>query len=330
MSTLYKPSLILIGCGDWGKNIARTLSRMDVLAGIVDPSPHAIRLADELHVPVFSLEDALQKEAVKGVVIATPTPTHFSLAEQALQKGKSVLVEKPLAVKDTEIKSLKKIADERGLTLMAGHLLVYHKAFQHLVSGVRAGKLGKILRIETSRKNFGKVHAHEGVLWDLGPHDFSMILSLTKTLPTQVFSQAESYVYEGKPDSQTILLSYEEGPSVKIELSRLHPFKEQKVVVIGTKGSIVFDDTKEWAEKLIFYANQIEIASPLLTRQAGEAMALTPGEPLKEELTHFVECLRTQKEPLSSALQAQQVLSLIKAAESSDQNKSWVLMPQKE
>lgn len=329
MNTSYKQSIALIGCGDWGKNIARTLEKMGALASITDDSEKAREIAHALQVPLYSLEEVLKSSSLKGAVIATPTPTHVSLAQQILQNGKSVLVEKPLAVKKEEISLLQTLADQKGLTLMAGHLLIYHKAFQMLVQMVQSGTLGKILTIETTRKNLGKVHAHEGVLWDLGPHDFSMILTLMGGLPDQVLSHSESYVYPGKPDIQTILLHYKEGPMVQIGLSRLHPVKEQKVTVVGTTGSAVFDDTKEWAEKLVFYPHQIVPQSSLLQRGAPEGISILSSEPLREELTHFIECIQTHQKPLSSARQAHQVLTLIQAVEEADHKKTWISVSEK-
>jgi UDP-2-acetamido-3-amino-2,3-dideoxy-glucuronate N-acetyltransferase len=297
---------------------------MEVLAGITDQSEHALLVAQELQCPLLILEELLNQKTIKGVVIATPTPTHFPLALQVLHHGKNVLVEKPLAVRSEEISILESIADQQGLILMAGHLLLYHKAFQKLVDFVHRGELGKVLRVETSRKNLGKLHAHEGVLWDLGPHDFSMILSLMGQLPVEVLTHSQSYVYEGKPDIQSVLMRFKGGEVGEIGLSRLHPVKEQKVMVVGTKGSMIFDDTKDWPTKLELYSHPIVVGSSLVSRSRGKTIPLEPSEPLRDELSHFIECIDTQKIPLSSAEQAHQVLSLIQAAELSEKRKNWV------
>lgn len=324
MSTSYSSSIALIGCGDWGKNIARTLAKMDVLGGIIDPSAKAREIAADLKVPLLSLEGLLENPSIQGVVIATPTPTHFSLAKQLLRHGKSVLVEKPMAVQREEIEELEQIAKKYDLTLMVGHLLLYHAAFQNLVSLVKEGRLGEIITIEASRKNLGKVHAHEGVLWDLGPHDFSMVLTLLSGLPMDVFSQSKSYIYPEKADTQTVLMRYKTGTLVRVELSRLYPVKEHKLTVVGTKGAAVFDDTKEWAEKLVFYGHTLREGSSLLNKDMPEAMKMDASEPLREELIHFINCIENKTIPLSSATQAQQVLSLIKAAELSEKKNAWV------
>jgi UDP-2-acetamido-3-amino-2,3-dideoxy-glucuronate N-acetyltransferase len=326
MNSSYKGTLALIGCGDWGKNIARTLSKLGALACIVDATHKAAAVAQELGVPLRSLSDALNTASIKGAVVATPTPTHVALAEQVLSSGRHVFVEKPLAVHDHEISLLENLAQEKGLTLMVGHLLVYHQAFQSLVDLVHSGKLGEILNIETARKNFGKIHAHEGVLWDLGPHDFSMVLTLLQKMPRRLLSQSLSYVYDGKADIHTILLQYEEGPQVQVGLSRLHPTKEQKVMVVGTKGTAVFDDTKDWSEKLILYPHHVTPGATAFSKEAAQVVPLSSAEPLKEEMLHFIECCASGKMPLSPASQAQQVLSLIKAVEKSDQQKEWVLL----
>ena len=324
MTISYNRSIALIGCGDWGKNIARTLSRMEALGAIVDPSEKAKDLAIDLQVPLLSLEDLLSNASIQGVVIATPTPTHFPLAKQVLQQGKGVLVEKPMAAHAEEIEELERLAKQYGVTLMVGHLLLYHAAFQKLVSLVHEGTLGEIISIETSRKNLGKVHPHEGVLWDLGPHDFSMVLTLLLGLPVEVFAESKSHVYVGKSDVHTVLMRYKTGALVKVELSRIHPTKEQKLIVVGTQGSAVFDDTKEWHEKLVVYGHPLTVGSSALNKSTPEATHLEASEPLRAELTHFIECINQKRPPLSSATQAQQVLSLIQAAETSEKKNAWV------
>jgi UDP-2-acetamido-3-amino-2,3-dideoxy-glucuronate N-acetyltransferase len=323
MTSSYNHSTALIGCGDWGKNIARTLGKMGALSAIVDPSERAKILAKDLKVSLLTLEDVLADASIKGVVIATPTPTHFSLAMQALESGKHVFVEKPLVTEAEEIDALQKMATEKRLTLMVGHLLLYHKAFQKLVSWVRGGKLGDLVSIETHRKNLGKIHPHEGVLWDLGPHDFSMVLSLLGSAPTQVLSYSKSHAYKEKPDVQSILLQYDQGPFVQVNLSRLHPVKEQKITISGTAGMAVFDDTKAWEEKLVFYPSYFVKETDALSIGVPEKEMMEPSEPLREEMTHFVECCANHAPPLTPAAQAKEVLSIIHAAENSEETKSW-------
>lgn len=326
MTMSYKPSIGLIGCGDWGKNIARTLANMGVLGAIVDLTDRARALAEEFHVPNITLEALLGMPALQGVVIATPTPTHFPLAQQVLKSRKGVLIEKPMAADGNEIKALYQQAQASGLTLMAGHLLLYHGAFQQVCAVVHQGKLGQILHVESCRKNLGKIHAHEGVLWDLGPHDFSMIITLLQGMPQRIFSEAFTHIYAGKPDVQKVMMEYGTGCLAEIHLSRIHPEKEHKLTVIGTEGALVFDDTLGWDHKVTFFPRSFERGSSVLSKTESYPLPLSPSQPLQQELEHFIECLSQGTTPLSSALQAHHVLNLIQTAEQSAHQKQWITL----
>lgn len=327
MYTKSLPSLALIGCGDWGKNIARTALDLGVLAGIVDHSPslHAKSFMEAHRVPLLSFDDVIKGDTIDGVMIATPTPTHYALAKAALEAGKHVYVEKPMVYSIEENDTLEKLAAQKSSVLMVGHLLLYHPAFNLVEELVKKGTLGEILSVASHRMNFGKILGHEGVLWDLAPHDLSMVLALLPR-PNAVMATESSYIFEGMGDTCSIHFSYDSALHATIRLSRLHPFKEQKLIIVGTKGMVVFDDTREWREKVCFYdtwAKKTESGVDLI-KHPGEFMELPPFEPLRLEIEHFMQCIVKKKMPRSSGASARDILNVLLAAEKSITEKTWV------
>lgn len=320
MALSSKTSIVLVGCGDWGRNIAKTLSRLNVLKGIVDsyPTDPVKALGKELNVPLLDFQECLKDSYLSGMVIATPTPTHFELAHKALTAGKHVLVEKPLATEKKQVQSLIKLANQKNRVLMVGHLLLYHPAFQKIREWVEDGILGTILEIQTYRRNLGKIHLHESVTWDLGPHDLSMVFALIQGKSLKKVSvQGHAYVSTHN-DISTLSLEFEEGPFAQINLSRVHPWKEQKLIVIGTQGMAVFDDTKPWDQKAIFYKSYAtcEGGKAILHRDTmGEAAHLSPAEPLCLELDHFIQCIEKNQIPLTSGESALGGISLLSKIE---------------
>lgn len=324
-------TIAVVGCGDWGRNIARALKSLGALAALSDRAGalKASQCAEELKVPLHSLETILRERDIQGIVIATPPATHFSLAKQALEAGKHVFVEKPLVRHKEEALVLEKLAQEKERILMVGHLLRYHGAFEQLHTWVQEGKLGHVLHINTSRKNLGKIYPDEGVIWDLGPHDLSLILPLVGRDVSHVFATSGHYAVPLHPDEALLALRFKNS-SLKafITLSRLSPFKEQKVTVVGTKGMAVFDDTKEWAQKLVFFNNLItqETLSHFEIHhdRNGTPALLTPMEPLKAEMTHFLDCLKTQQSPRTHVQSAVHILEILEAADLSCKREEWV------
>ncbi len=311
-----KPSIALVGCGDWGKNIARTLAGLEALGAIVDPT--STGLEKELRVPDLTFDQCLKDPSISAVVIATPTPTHFDLAHRALTAGKHILVEKPLATETRQVRTLLKLAKKNHRILMVGHLLIYHPAFQKIAEWVDSGKIGDVLQIQTYRMNLGKVHLHESVTWDLGPHDLSMVFALMKGSKLKKFSAHGKAHITPHHDTNVIFLEFEKGISAQVNLSRLHPWKEQRLVVIGTKGVAVFDDTKPWSEKATFYKSHAVLAEGKVTLtkdDRGEPFPLEPAEPLRLELQHFIQCIEKNQDPLTSAESALEAISLLNKIE---------------
>ena len=321
----------LIGCGGWGKNIARNLKNLGALAAIADPSEFARKLAEEHGVRYVANASALfEDETISAVAIAAPAKLHNQLTKQAFAAGKDVFVEKPIALDVNEAMELKRLALEHDRVLMVGHLLQYHPIFLHLKDLVRDGKFGRIRHIYSSRLNLGVLRTEENVLWSFAPHDISMILSLMGGAPNRVAATENTVLQTGIPDTCSVNMDYGTGPKAEITVSWLHPLKEQQLVVVGDDAMAVFRDTKPWAEKLVLHHNKVtwDGTRPSAVRGPVETVELPEGEPLKEELRHFIECVMTRATPRTGPDEAIPVLAVLQAAQSSlDHGGDWTELP---
>lgn len=285
---MEKPYVAVIGCGYWGKNLVRNMAELGALAAVADShAPAAAAMAEAHKVPARSVEEILADGAITGVVIASSAPTHAPIAAAALNAGKHVFVEKPLALKVEDAKALALLAQEKKRTLMVGHLLQYHPAFLAVLREVKAGRIGGLRYIQSHRLSFGKIRTEENVIWSFAPHDISMILALAGESPLKVAAQGTSQVTEGICDIATLHMTFANGVGAHAMVSWLHPVKEHRLTVIGEKGALVFDDSLPWEQKVMFHANSIE-PGPVAQKGESVAIALVAGEPLKAECAHFL------------------------------------------
>lgn len=286
-----RPKVTVIGCGHWGKNIVRNLAALGALGGVADQDgARATEIAESYGVSALSVADALENPAYPAVAIATPVITHESMVQTALAAGKDVFVEKPMALSRASAEKFLTLAREKNRVLMTGHLLRYHPAFIKLLEQVHAGAIGRVRHIAAHRLHYWPMHPEEDVLADLAPHDLAMIDAITHSLPDDVFIHRHSYLQTPHADLAKVHLRYGEI-SAHIYLSRINPFKEHRFTVIGETGALVFDDGKNWDEKLV------------LSRPEGpsihQAIALEMDEPLGREIKHYITCLETRAEPLT-------------------------------
>lgn len=312
-------SIALIGCGDWGKNIARTLKGMDALGAILYCEgfldARTKNIAEEHGVPLETFEKGLKNHQYKGIAIATPPSTHFSLAKKALNHKKHIFVEKPLVKDSAENKTLISLAKAQNTVLMVGHLLRYHPAYEALLA--RVPSLGKIHFVTARRMNWGKIYKQDNIVWDYLPHDLSMVLPIFNTLPTRVVAGELNFVHPHLSDVCGVSLSFGDNQHARIFLSRINPYKEQKLMVVGDRGAMVFDDTQAWPEKLVIFDTPFPTndSPELLGPSIGTPINLSPAEPLKLELVHFISCIRHGKMPRTSGQDALDILSIIQAVE---------------
>lgn len=321
-------AVALIGCGGWGKNIARNLSELGALAAIADPSDFARDLAGKYECAYTSdAETVFADDDIRAVIVAAPAKLHHQLVKRAFEAGKDVFVEKPIALDVRDAFELQKLAQSSGRVLMVGHLLQYHPVFLRLKELVQAGTFGRIRHIYSSRLNLGVLRTEENVLWSFAPHDISMILSLMGGAPNQVSATDTTVLQTGIPDMCTVNLDYGTGPKAEITVSWLHPLKEQQLVVVGDDAMAVFRDTNPWAEKLALHHNKVEWdgTKPRAVRGEVEFVEVPEGEPLKEELRHFLNCVESREEPRTGATEAIPVLAVLQAAQTSlDKSGDWI------
>jgi predicted dehydrogenase len=314
------PRIVVVGCGDWGKNLVRAMAALGALVGVADKRRERARaLASQFNVPVLDVADALADPSIDGVVLAVPITGHAAAATAALEASKHVFVEKPLADNAAQACQLRDLAAARGRVLMAGHLLRYHDQFARLVDWVHAGELGTVQRLEATRTAFGKLRGDEDVVLNLAPHDVSMILALMATEPTAVTARGVAHTDPAQIDTADIEIDFASGARGIIHISRTHPLKQQRLVVIGTRGSAVFDDRLGWDEKLQLTRFDFDWADPpAWPKPTPVALdALPVGEPLKNECQHFLDCIQTGTTPISGpdeAIPVTRVLDQIRAA----------------
>lgn len=320
------PRVAVVGCGYWGANLVRNFATLHALAGVVDSRTDvADSFAAKYGVPRLSLEEALTSPYIEAVAIATPAESHDRLVKQALERGKHVFVEKPLALHYAEGEKLVAEAERRGLTLMVGHLLQYHPAFVKLRTLANEGELGRLRHIYSNRLNLGKVRREENIIWSFAPHDISMILSLAGEAPESVHTEGSCHLHPTIVDTTIMHLRFASGIGAHVYVSWLHPFKEQKLVVIGDKAMAVFDDSLSWKDKLTLYRHSIEWIDgrPEPRRAAGEPVDLIESEPLRDECHHFLDVVRAGTQARTGGREGLAVLAVLEAGQRSlEGNKS--------
>ena len=232
------------GLGHWGPNLARNFAELAELTWLCDSDPGKSELTERYPQARFttSFEEMLEDDELDAVVVATPVPTHFSLAHDALAAGKHVLVEKPPAMRGHEMDELCKLADERQLVLMPGHLLLYHPGVVRLKEMIDAGELGSVLCVYGNRQNLGIIRSNENALWSLGVHDLSVILYLLDEEPETALAHGRDFLTRGVEDVVFCYLRFPSGKIAHMHLSWLDPHKMRKITVVGTEKMVVFDD----------------------------------------------------------------------------------------
>jgi predicted dehydrogenase len=291
----------LAGLGYWGPNLARNFDDLPdaELAWISDLDEERVarygaRFPSARTTRRF--EDLLEDDAVDAVVIATPVPTHAELARQALRAGKHVFVEKPVALAASDAEELDALAEERGLTLMPGHLLLYHPGVRKLREIVTSGDLGRLLVVYGNRQNLGKIRRDENVLWSLGAHDLSVILDLVGEEPVEVSARGESFLNPGVEDVVFAYLRFPSGVVAHMHLSWLDPHKMRKLTVVGDRKMAIFDDMELDRKVTVYDKGPQEPADTYgewLTRTGDIWSPKIPNdEPLRLECQHFLALVR--------------------------------------
>lgn len=316
-----QPNIALIGCGQWGRNLARNLAALGALRAVCDSNPVILEGARALYPEVTVTRDpreVLGNPEIEGCVIATPVALHFDLARQALQAGKDVFVEKPLAMTVKEGEALVELAERGRRILMVGHLLEYHPAVEKLREFIGSGELGKIQYVYSNRLNLGRIRTEENALWSFAPHDIHVFLRLLGELPVEVACQGGSYLNHHVADVTMSEMRFASGVRGHIFVSWLHPYKEQKLVVVGDRKMIVFDDTLP-LDKLQLYPHRVDWIErvPVAVKAEAESVPLPDLEPLAQECLHFLDCLTTRQRPRTDGANGVAVLRVLEACQES-------------
>jgi UDP-2-acetamido-3-amino-2,3-dideoxy-glucuronate N-acetyltransferase len=308
-----------IGVGYWGKNLARNFAQLGNLAAVADFDPStAARIAGEHGCSVKTLEEVISDPSIDAVALATPAGTHADLAIRALQAGKHVYVEKPLALNREDAERVIAAAARSGRVLMVGHLLQYHPIFVRVRELVEAGELGRLNYVYSNRLGLGKFRTEENVLWSFAPHDISMLLSLAGELPSTVSAHGAAYVTPGIADWSIIHLQFPSGLRGHVQASWSHPFKEHRLVVVGDGGMAVFEDSQpEWNKRLAIYRHGIDRsgAVPAPVKAEPVYVNVAQGEPLRAECEHFLTCVATGAQPRTDGREGLAVLGVLESAE---------------
>jgi predicted dehydrogenase len=308
-------NVCVIGAGYWGKNHIRTLHELGYLGGIVEPNSETLKRFVEQYPDVkgfLSLDDALQDGQFLGFTIATPAETHYPLAKQIIEAGKHVLVEKPLTLQEDHAKELVRLSEETNVNLMVGHVLLFHPAIKKIKALIDSGKIGKLQYIYSNRLNLGQVRTEENVFWSLAPHDISIFQYFTETFPEAIHASGSTFLQKGIHDSTLTQFKYPNGIEGHIFVSWLHPFKEHRLVVIGSEAMITFEDSSE-GKPLKLYAKKFDMAKgvpekidgPVTLIDYEQKMALT------EELQYFVDHLEGKKPNIANGKHALEVMKIL-------------------
>lgn len=307
-------NVAVVGVGYWGKNLVRNFHQIGALAALCDDRASAEEACAREYpgVPFFrDFNAVLADPSIHAVALATPAVTHYDMAKAALEAGKDVLVEKPLAVDVKHGEHLVEIAAARKRILMVGHILRYHPAILKLQELIKAGALGKINYLYSNRLNIGKIRTEENILWSFAPHDISVMLSLLNEMPNKVSCQGGNYLSSQVADVTLSHFDFPSGVQAHIFVSWLHPVKEQKLVVVGSDKMAVFDDTAD--QKLVLYPHRVEWKNriPTAVKADAEAVTLDDSEPLRAECLHFLDCVATRTTPVSDGAEGLRVLRVL-------------------
>lgn len=311
------PRVAVIGCGAWGRNIARCFASLGRLEAVVDPNTETVASLEALFgCRGATLAEVLANAGIGAVAIATPPSMHREVALAAIAAGKHVYIEKPLTLNYPDAVTVAEAARAGGRTLMTGHILQFHNGFRALKHLVDSGRLGEVRRVHATRLNLGAVRKEEDALWCLAPHDVSMTLALLGGGPDSVEAFGEGHLRRDTADAVTIRLGFDAGSQAMIHVSWLHPYKEHRLSVIGTKAMAVFDDCLPWDRKVQIYPHQVSLdgAAPIVVRADPVPIAVEQAEPLLAECDHFLACCASGDEPITGPTEALAVMDVLHRA----------------
>jgi UDP-2-acetamido-3-amino-2,3-dideoxy-glucuronate N-acetyltransferase len=315
-------NIAVIGAGYWGINLVRVFRQLGALKRVCDFNAKRLDALQKQYPDLrtgSSIDDVLEDSSIDGIVIATPAESHYSIATRALLAGKDVFCEKPLTLHCEEAQELTDLASRLNRILMVGHLLEYHPAITRLQELIEQGELGRVEYIYSNRLNLGKVRREENALWSFAPHDISVILLLLKQLPIQVSATGGAYLQPNIADVTVSTMLFGRGVRAHLFVSWLHPYKEQRLVVVGERRMAVFDDVRPQGEKLQLYEKKIDLVDGqfVVEKPKAQSVPFPPDEPLLLECRHFLDSMETRRAPKTDGADAWRVLKVLEASQRS-------------
>ena len=310
------PRIAVLGCGYWGSNDIRTLKKLDALHAVSDANrARAEGFAAEEDCLAIPPEEIFGRDDVDAIIMALPPQFHAEFAVRAVEAGKDVLVEKPIALTVADAERAVAAAREHKRIFMVGHVLRFHPAFEKLKALIDNGELGEVKYIHSHRLGLGKFHTENDALWDLAPHDLSMILAITGQPPVEVRGEGAA-ILDNLSDFAHLHMRFASGVRSHLFTSRLNPYRERRLTVVGTKAMAVFDDVESWDRKLAVYRHAVWQDSGQWAFTANEPAyveIVNDAMPLTRELQHFIDCIETRREPRTSGEEAITVLRILTA-----------------
>ena len=307
-------SICVIGAGYWGKNHIKTLSKLNVLRGIVEQDKATLKMFLNKYPGVnghSKIEEALLKD-YDGYTIATPAKTHFEIAKTIINAQKNVLIEKPMALSIEEAEQLVILSEKNKINAMVGHVLLFHPAVKKIKELLKRGDIGDLQYLYSNRLNLGKVRTEENVFWSLAPHDIAIFQYLTDSTPKKINATGSTFLQQGIPDSTLTQLEYENGVKGHIFVSWLHPFKEHRLVVIGSEAMISFEDSLD-DKPLKLYSKKIDLKSGIPEKVDGPVKMIPFDNrmPLDLEMEYFINHLENKKPEISNIKHGYEVVKTL-------------------
>lgn len=314
-------SIGVVGAGAWGRNVIRVFHELGVLAAIADDDAKSQAAMAALYpnVKIYSnASELIRNPDVHAVAVAAPSIHHHRLGCDVLSAGKDLYIEKPMALSYAHGLELVELAERKNKILMVGHILEYHPAITAIEKLVHDGTLGKLFYLYSSRLNLGRVRQEENILWSFAPHDLAVILRLLGEMPLFVSCTGGNYLTPNVADVTLTSLTFPSGIRGHLFVSWLHPYKEQKLIVVGSKKMVIFDDVvKEGKLKILDRHIEWESGKPQAKQGTEEILPFSKTEPLQLELQHFLDRIIDRKEPLTGGRKALPVLRILEASQHS-------------
>lgn len=307
--------ICVIGAGHWGRNHISTLSELRALGGIVETDLKTLNIFAKRYPDIkhySTIDDALLDENIDGFTVATPAETHFQIAQLLIRAGKHVLVEKPLTLTVEHAEKLVDLSKKNKVTLLVGHVLLFHPAIKKIKNIISSKKIGKLQYIYSNRLNLGQIRSAENVFWSFAPHDIAIFQYFINDYPIKVSSMGSAFLQQGIQDLTMTHLKYNNGVEGHIFVSWLHPFKEHRLVVVGSEGMISFEDSKE-EKPLKLYSKKFDFKNGIPEKIDGpvELVHFDSKMPLTAEMEYFIDNLGRDDLEIANGSHALDVIKIL-------------------